>query len=75
MKIIFALSAILGLAMAFCSKDNCCFKDNVARDKHNGDALYCSDAVRKDCDADCCSTIPKFTPGRVTRAYYYGISC
>ncbi|KAK1701811.1 hypothetical protein BDP67DRAFT_294316 [Colletotrichum lupini] len=32
--VLFLTATLLGSASAFCSKDDCCFKDNVARDKH-----------------------------------------
>ncbi|KAI3536463.1 hypothetical protein CABS03_10168 [Colletotrichum abscissum] len=33
--VLFLTATLLGSASAFCSKDDCCFKDNVARDKHD----------------------------------------
>ncbi|KAI3540365.1 hypothetical protein CaCOL14_008869 [Colletotrichum acutatum] len=54
--VLFLTATLLGSASAFCSKDDCCFKDNVARDKHNGDAFYCLNVMHGGpCHADCCT--------------------
>ncbi|KAK1448047.1 hypothetical protein CCUS01_11969 [Colletotrichum cuscutae] len=45
--VLFLTATLLGSASAFCSKDDCCFKDNVARDKHTAVLLMDMDAPAK----------------------------